>query len=123
MAKVVGIGGVFFKSDDPAALGKWYEKWLGMQIEPSYGGSHFFHAKSPPGAYTVWGPFKSDTDYFDPSPNDFMFNLIVDDLDEALKQVEEGGASIHGQSIEEGLGAFGWFVDPDGNKVELWQPE
>jgi len=113
MAKVVGVGGIFFKSSDPEKLGAWYQKWLGVPVEPPYG-ANFKPDTVPVGGLTVWAPFKKDTDYFNPSTSDFMFNLMV---------VGEGGAEIVGEIMEEDYGRFGWFVDPDGNKVELWEPK
>ncbi len=80
MAKVIGVGGVFFKSPDPEALGSWYQKWLGVPVQPPYG-ANFKPATMPEFGLTVWAPFKADTDYFAPSSSNFMFNLIVDDLD------------------------------------------
>jgi predicted enzyme related to lactoylglutathione lyase len=122
MAKVVGIGGVFFKSNDPAKLGEWYQKWLGMPVEPPYGAS-LKPETMPEGGLTVWAPFPADTKYFDPSGRDYMFNLVVDDLDGALEQVREGGAEIVGDIEDYDYGRFGHFLDPDGNKVELWEPK
>jgi predicted enzyme related to lactoylglutathione lyase len=122
MAKVVGVGGVFFKSEDPEKLGAWYQKWLEVPVEPPYGAS-FRPDTIPRGGFTVWGPFRKETEYFDPSRRDFMFNLMVDDLDGALAQVREGGAEIVGDIMEESYGRFGWFMDPEGNKVELWEPK
>jgi len=122
MAKVVGVGGVFFKSEDPEKLGAWYQKWLGVPVEPPYGAS-FRPDSVPPGGLTVWGPFSKDTDYFKPSIREFMFNFMVDDLDGALAQVRQGGAEIVGEILEEDYGRFGWFVDPELNKVELWEPK
>ena len=121
MAKVLGVGGIFFKSPDPAALGAWYQKWLEVPADPNYG-ANFFPGTVPPGGMTVWCPFKVSTEYFDPSSNAFMFNLMVDDLDGALAQVKEGGGQIVGEIQDEVYGRFGWFLDPDGNKVELWEP-
>lgn len=121
MARVLGVGGVFFRSHDPKALGDWYQKWLGVPVEP-WGGVAFKPDSLPAGGYTVWGPFPKDTEYFDPPAREFMFNLMVDDLDGALVQVREGGAEIVGRVEESEFGRFGWFIDPDGNKVELWQP-
>ena len=121
MAKVVGVGGIFFKSKDPKALGEWYEKWLGVPVEHPYGAS-FQPSEMPKYGLTVWSPFKNDTDYFQPSSQEFMFNLMVDDLNGALAQVEEGGAELAGEIQEFEYGRFGWFIDPDGNKVELWEP-
>ena len=120
MARVLGVGGIFFKSPDPAALGGWYARWLGLSVE-EWGGVVFLPGAMPPGGATVWSPFKETTDYFTPSGKEFMLNLVVDDLGAALAQVAEGGASVLGQS-EEFNGRFGWFIDPDGNKVELWEP-
>jgi predicted enzyme related to lactoylglutathione lyase len=77
----------------------------------------------PGGSYTVCAPFKSSTSYFDPSAKEFMFNLVVDDLNGALSQVRDGGAKIVGKIVEYEFGRFGWFVDPEGNKVELWEPK
>jgi predicted enzyme related to lactoylglutathione lyase len=77
----------------------------------------------PPGGLTVFSAFKQGTNYFAPSQKEFMFNLMVDNLEEALAQVKEGGAQIVGEIQREDYGDFGWFIDPDGNKVELWQPK
>lgn len=122
MAKAIGVGGVFFKSRDPKLLASWYERWLGVPVEENHSAA-FKPESMPSGAYTVWGPFRSSTSYFDPSDKEYMFNLIVDDLDGALSQVSEGGAEIAGEVEEYAYGRFGWFIDPEGNKVELWEPE
>lgn len=122
MAKVLGVGGVFFKSKDTQAIGEWYKTWLGFEINPGFGGSVFFPGSLPEGAYTVWSPFNADTDYFEPSANTYMINLIVDDVAAALAQVKEGGATLVGEPETLEYGEFGWFLDPDGNKVELWKP-
>jgi len=121
MARVLGVGGVFFKSEDPEKLGQWYQEWLGVPVDPPYGAS-FKSADMPAEGCTVWAPFKQETTYFQPSEHPYMFNLVVDDLDGALAQVKEGGAEIVGEVEEFDYGRFGWFVDPEGNKVELWQP-
>lgn len=119
--KALGVGGVFFKCKDSDALGQWYKTTLGFDIEPTYGGASFQHDKSPTGACTVWGPFKQDTEYFAPSEKPYMINLIVDDLDACLKQVEDHGGKLVGEPCEESYGRFAWFIDPEGNKIELWQ--
>jgi catechol 2,3-dioxygenase-like lactoylglutathione lyase family enzyme len=121
MARVVGVGGVFFRSPDPKALGEWYAKWLGIPVAHPYG-AVFKPESIPPGGFSVWCPFPSDTKYFDPPAREFMINLMVDDLDGALAQVKEGGAELVGEPQRDEYGSFGWFIDPDGNKVELWQP-
>ena len=120
MAKVLGIGGVFFRSEDPEKLGDWYARWLGVPVKHPWGAS-FQTADLPAGALGVWAPFAKDTTYFAPEKS-FMFNLVVDDLDEALAQVKEGGAEVAGDIEEMEYGRFGWFFDPEGNKVELWEP-
>jgi len=122
LAKVIGVGGVFFKAEDPDALGQWYKEWLGVEIDSSYGGVSFFHRDLPDTSYTIWSPFPKDTTYFEPSKNPYMINLIVDDLEGALKQVAEGGGEVVGSVEELEYGLFAWFTDPEGNKVELWQP-
>ena len=122
MAKVLGVGGIFFRSSDPRALGDWYQKWLSVPVTFPHGAS-FPPGDLPDGGMTVWAPFAADTKYFAPSTREFMFNLIVDDLDGALGQVREGGARVVGDVQDFDYGRFGWFVDPEGNKVELWQPK
>ncbi len=121
MARVLGVGGVFFRSKDPETLGQWYQQWLGVPVEHPYGAT-LKPSDMPPAGLTVWAPFAHDTDYFDPSLKEFMFNLVVDDLDGALAQVQEGGAELAGEVEEYEYGRFGWFMDPEGNKVELWEP-
>ena len=121
MAKVLGVGGVFFKSPDPESLYAWYERWLGFKAEPG-SGIGFQPHKLPKQTLTVWSAFGATTDYFAPSSKEFMFNLVVDDFEAAMSQVKEGGAEIVGKVEEHDYGKFGWFMDPDGNKVELWEP-
>jgi predicted enzyme related to lactoylglutathione lyase len=121
MAKVLGVGGIFFKSPDPQKLMEWYTRWLNFPAGDG-GSVSFMPASMPDNGMTVWSPFKADTTYFAPSVQAYMFNLVVDNLDEALQQVQEGGANLVGQPEDYSYGRFGWFIDPDGNKVELWQP-
>lgn len=123
MAKVIGVGGVFFKSEDPGGLGAWYRDWLGIPVDESYGGASFMPNRMPAGGYTVWAPFHASSSYFDPSTRPYMLNLVVDDLDGALAQVGQGGAKVVGEIEEYEYGRFGWFMDPEGNKVELWEPK
>ena len=123
MAKVLGVGGIFFKSPDPAKLQAWYAKWLGIDAQSDQGTSFavFMPDTMPENGYTVWSIFDTATTYFAPSTREFMFNLIVDNLDEALSQVAAGGAQLVGDVQKSEYGNFGWFIDPDGNKVELLQ--
>ena len=122
MAKVLGIGGVFFKSPDPARLRNWYAERLGFTLSDQDPSVPFSPQTMPPDSFTVWCPFEADTLYFEPSAKGFMLNLIVDQLEDALAQVSAGGAQIVGQIEAYDYGRFGWFIDPDGNKVELWEP-
>ncbi|HEV2678593.1 MAG TPA: VOC family protein [Aliidongia sp.] len=121
MARVLGVGGIFFKSRDPAALGSWYARHLRLPVTPPHGAS-LHPERMPPGGFTIWAPFRDDTDHFEPSGRDFMINLVVDDLDQALEQVAAGGGTLVGGIETYDYGRFGWFLDPEGNKVELWQP-
>jgi len=121
MAKVIGLGGIFFKSTDPIALATWYQNHLQIPIE-NWGGAAFYHNDKPTPGYHVWTPFDHNTSYFAPTDKSFMFNFIVDDLEQALQQVTQGGGEQVGEIEDSEFGLFGWFIDPDGNKVELWQP-
>jgi predicted enzyme related to lactoylglutathione lyase len=123
MEKVRGIGGVFFKSRDPDALRRWYQEHLGIAVE-SWGGARFLWREHDPAgdACTVWSPFHAETDYFAPSTASFMINFRVDDLDAMLAQLRAAGVRV-ADKIEDGeFGRFGWAFDPEGNKLELWQP-
>lgn len=120
MARALGVGGIFFKAKDPKALLKWYQTWLGLSAD-SADYVCFPPASMPEHSMTVFSPFKHDTDYFAPSSQSFMFNLVVDDLEAVLQQVKNGGGQLVGEIQRESYGSFGWFLDPEGNKVELWQ--
>lgn len=120
MASVLGIGGIFFKSPNPEKLRVWYNEYLNMGCD-EYGAS-ISPTKMPKGSFNVWSPFSKDSTYFEPSKNQFMFNLIVDNLIDALEQVGNGGATVLPDQEDSEYGKFGWFIDPDGNKVELWEP-
>lgn len=124
MQKVRGIGGVFFKAKDPKALSAWYKDALGIGVE-SWGGAVFRWSEldKSSGAGTVWSPFSEDTKYFAPSQKPFMLNFVVDDLDAMLAQLRAAGAVIDDKISDDDNGRFGWFLDPEGNRVELWQPK
>jgi len=119
MARVTGIGGVFFKARDRAALIAWYKEHLGL--DPSEHGSVAFQWGDPNGV-TVWGPFEHDTDYFDPSTAPFMINYRVDDLDGLLAKLRAAGVTVDDKVEEYDYGRFGWIMDPEGNRLELWEP-
>lgn len=117
MERVLGIGGVFFKANDPKALGAWYAEHLGIPVDPTYGGAIFEGE-----GQTVWTPFAADTQHFAPSEKPFMLNFRVKDLRAMLAQLRAGGVIVDDKVDESEFGAFGWFMDPEGNRVELWQP-
>jgi predicted enzyme related to lactoylglutathione lyase len=122
--RAIGIGGLFFRSKNPEKLAGWYAENLDIQVE-SWGdtyGASFPPKDMPANSFAVWSIFKSDTKYFGPSGQSFMFNLVVDDLDAALERVVAGGAKRLPGLEEQDFGRFGWFIDPDGNRVELWEP-
>jgi catechol 2,3-dioxygenase-like lactoylglutathione lyase family enzyme len=119
MAKVLGIGGVFFKSKDPKALSAWYRDKLGMDVQ-SWGGVVFENEAK--GSQTVWNAFSADTKYFEPSDKPYMLNLRVDDLAALLSQLRAAGANVLDRSSDDDNGKFGYVVDPDGNLLELWEP-
>ncbi|HMO15412.1 MAG TPA: VOC family protein [Pirellulaceae bacterium] len=124
MQRVTGIGGIFFKAKDPQALGAWYQKHLGINVE-DWGGAAFQWAgpQNPTGVgTTIWSPFKQETDYFAPSQATFMINYRVHDLDALLEALRIEGCQVDAKVEESESGKFGWVIDPEGNKVELWQP-
>jgi predicted enzyme related to lactoylglutathione lyase len=119
--QVLGLGGLFFKSPDPSRLRDWYGRVLGLQFN-SWGGIAFDPASLPENSRLVFTPFAADTDYFGPSTQSFMFNLIVDDLDAVLARAATAGATVLAERASGEHGEFAWLVDCDGNKIELWQP-
>jgi predicted enzyme related to lactoylglutathione lyase len=124
MAKVTGIGGVFFKSrSDHQALSEWYRKHLGLTLEP-WGGAilRWPNDKASDGGLTVWNAAKADTKWFAPSESSFMISYRVDNLDELLADLRVAGVEILQGPESHENGKFAWILDPDGNKVELWEP-
>ena len=123
MAKVLGLGGLFFKSADSDATRAWYARVLG--IEPmEWGGSWFPAADfaAHAGAGTVFNVMSSG-EYIAPSTNEFMFNLVVDDLEGILARAKEHGVEPIKRHPDEGMGSFAHLLDPEGRKIELWQPK
>ncbi len=119
MARITGIGGIFFKSADPKALRAWYRDVLGLDIE-EWGGALLSNDAPGHPPQTVWNPFAADTEYFAPSSQGFMINFAVDDLEALLAQVEAKGVTVLGRQ-DDTFGHFAWILDPDGTKIELWQ--
>lgn len=125
MAKVIGVGGVFFKSEDTDATKKWYVDNLGF--EPDKDGYFVFFSRQRDADVDealVWSPFSDETGYFDPGKQDFMVNYIVDDLDGLRAQLKANGVNVMDEVEEmETIGRFGWAIDNDGRKFEMWEPE
>lgn len=123
MARVTGIGGVFFKSSDPKALSAWYEKHLGMRLE-DFGGAilRWPDDKGEDKGLTVWKVAERGSEWFAPSASSFMINYRVDDLDALLAQLTAAGVEIVQGPESHENGKFAWILDPDHNKVELWEP-
>jgi predicted enzyme related to lactoylglutathione lyase len=122
MKRVTGIGGVFFKAADPKALAEWYRLHLGLEVE-EWGGTAFrWGNPENPSGTTAWSPFPEDTTYFAPSRSSFMVNYRVADLDGLLALLKAEGCDVEEQVQQSEYGKFGWVMDPEGNKVELWQP-
>jgi predicted enzyme related to lactoylglutathione lyase len=122
--RVLGIGGIFFKARDPAALRAWYHEHLGLAIA-DWGGVIFEPmAISPAGrpGTLVWNIFPADTGYFEPSRSSFMINYRVDDLDQVLAALRAEGCDVDPRVESSEYGRFGWVSDPEGNRLELWEP-
>lgn len=124
MGKVTGIGGIFFKSRDPAHLKAWYRQNLGIEPDSEGHVSFRWREQEDPEriGYTVWEPFPGDTKYFAPSRKPYMFNFRVDDLDSLLAQLRAAGCKVDEKIEEYDYGRFGWVMDPEGNRLELWEP-
>ncbi len=122
MKRVTGIGGIFFKANDPKALSAWYREHLGLDVS-DWGGAVFRWggADSVAGA-TIWSPFAADTEYMTPSTASFMINFRVDDLDALLAALRQESCNVVGEPQSSEQGKFGWVMDPEGNKIELWEP-
>lgn len=121
--RVTGIGGIMFKANQPDKLRDWYRRHLGVESEEWGAVFSWLHTGEPekPGN-TIWAPFSEDTDYFAPSGASFMINYRVDDLDAVLALLREEGVQVEDRIEETEQGRFGWAMDPEGNKVELWEP-
>lgn len=125
MSHVIGLGGVFLLCEDPDVTARWYKEVLGLAMN-DYGGFDFLHADSakafPTGARTIYGLFRAGSDYFKPSTLNMMVNLMVDDLDAVLKQAGAAGVEQVQPAETYDYGRFAWIMDPDGRKIELWEP-
>ena len=125
MKRVTGVGGIFFKSEKPENLYQWYERHLGIMREPHGQGASFEwrEAEDPQRkGMTVWSIFPRETKYFDPSRANFMINYRVDDLDALLIALKEEGVDVDPRREDYDYGRFAWITDPEGNRIELWEP-
>ena len=124
MKRVTGIGGIFFKAKDAPALHAWYREHLGIDVQP-WGGASFDWTDGegkPVGGTTAWLIAKAESQQFAPSDAPFMVNYRVEDLHALVKALREEGCNVLDKIDESEYGMFGWVIDPEGNKVELWQP-
>lgn len=124
MRRVTGIGGIFFHAQDPAALRAWYQTHLGIDVQP-WGGAAFTWADAAGQAVkgtTIWSIGSPEGGYYAPSKAPFMINYRVEDLDALLAALRSEGCEVLEKTERSEYGAFGWVMDPEGNKVELWQP-
>ncbi|HQR44977.1 MAG TPA: VOC family protein [Thermoanaerobaculia bacterium] len=124
MTRVTGIGGIFFKAKDPEALKAWYAKHLGFDLEP-WGGAIFkWHTpeRPEPDGLTVWCLFPATSNHFAPSTAPFMLNYRVADLAALLEALKDEGCDVDPKTQESEEGKFGWVMDPEGNRIELWEP-
>ena len=124
MKRATGIGGIFFRAKDPKALQEWYRQHLGVDVQ-SWGGASFDWTDAegkPVAGTTAWLITPQDSKKFDPGSASFMVNYRVDDLHALVKVLKEEGCNVLEKIDDSEYGKFGWVIDPEGNKVELWQP-
>jgi len=121
--KVTGIGGIFFKCQDPGNLKEWYNQHLGL-VTNEYGSLFEFRSSDKPESkgYLQWSPFSSDTTYFEPSPKEFMINYRVENLEALVEELKKEGVTITDGIEAFEYGKFIHIMDPEGNKIELWEP-
>lgn len=123
MKKVTGVGGIFFKTKDPEKMKEWYNKNLGL-VTNEYGSVFEFRESDKPEnkAYSVWSPFKDDTDYFQPSEKEFMINYRVENIEALVEELQKSGVTICDEIETYEYGKFVHILDPENNKIELWEP-
>lgn len=123
MKRVTGIGGIFFKSKDPKALNEWYRTHLGVETS-AYGAQFWWNKQeqSHQDGYTLWNPFPDTTKYFEPSEKEYMINYTVEDLEALVAELRKENVTILDEIAVFEYGKFVHIQDPEGNKIELWQP-
>lgn len=122
LGRITGVGGIFFKSKDPKALMAWYRDVLGIKVEAWGGAMLPYDAPKHPSVLTL-NVFKDGSDYMEPSKREFMLNFAVDDLAAFLDRLKAKGVPILKRDDSDASGKFAWIVDPDGTKIELWEPK
>ena len=125
MARAIGIGGIFLKARNPETLAAWYRDRLGMPVQEWHGAVFQFSDDPTPreSGYAVWSLFAADTKHFGPGPQTCMVNFRVDDLGALLASLRAAGCAVDEKVQEDDFGRFGWVTDPEGNRVELWEPK
>ncbi|MBI5916333.1 MAG: VOC family protein [Bacteroidetes bacterium] len=123
MKRVIGIGGIFFKCQDRETVKNWYTTHLGIPVE-DWGALFPWrrHDRPEEETYTAWSPFKGDTKYFEPSQHEYMVNYQVENLFDLLEQLRQEGVQVLDKTEVSEFGKFGWIIDPEGRKIELWEP-
>lgn len=121
MERVRGLGGVFFRARDPKALAEWYRRHLGIPV--AEGQTYGAFESAGPGEHTVWSTFPTDTEYFGPGGSGLMVNYRVGNLDAMLAQLRDAGVPVDDRVEDHEYGRFGWAMDPEGNRFELWEPK
>jgi predicted enzyme related to lactoylglutathione lyase len=119
MKRVTGIGGIFFTAKDPTAMHAWYKRHLGIDVQDWGGAALMWKDDDPAGGMTIWS---AGADTFGPNHKAFMVNYRVDDLAALLQALRDEGCEVLDKTDDSEFGKFGWVIDPEGNKVELWQP-
>lgn len=122
--RVIGLGGIFFKAKDPKKMYEWYEKHLGIKGKPDVGGMFPWRRADDPTdeTVTIWSIFPEQTKYFHPSTAPFMINYQVEDIDAVLEALRAEGVTIDPKREDHEYGRFAWIMDPEGNRIELWEP-
>ncbi|MFI8380041.1 VOC family protein [Leeuwenhoekiella sp. NPDC079379] len=120
--RVTGLGGFFFKTKNPDQIKEWYKTHLGIPTD-QYGWTFWWLDKDGNKCSTQWSPFEEKSEYFSPSDKPFMMNFRVENLTELLRILKEEGVTIVGDIEEYDYGKFGWILDPENNKIELWEPK
>jgi len=123
MKRVTSLGGIFFKCEDPEKMKKWYSEHLGLKTD-EYGTNFEWRKSSDPTmkGFTVWSPFSNDSKYFEPSKKEFMINYRVDNIEALIDVLRKEGVTILDDIDSSEYGKFIHIMDPEGNKIELWEP-